>query len=219
MLCNLRGFPSKFNQEELIMKKRLSGVLGLALILAMGFATVAKAEEDYKKFGIRVRAIYVKPDESTNFDAARVKISDDIIPELDLEYFFMKNLSTELIAGVTRNDIKVGGQFAGSTWLLPPTLTVKYHPLAGDTISPYVGFGLNVTFPFNSKLNGVKDFSVDNSVGWAAQAGADIRIKGDLYFNIDYKYINADTKMKVAGKKYDLDLNPHLFGIGVGYRF
>lgn len=201
------------------MKKRLSGVLGLALVMAMGFATIAKAEDDYKKFGVRFRAIYVKPDESTNFSGAKVKVSDDIIPELDLEYFFMKNLSTELIAGVTRHDIKVNGGFNGSTWLLPPTLTFKYHPLAGNTISPYVGFGLNVIFPFNSKLGAASDFSVDNSIGWAAQAGADFKIKENLYFNIDYKYLNAETKMKIGGAKYDLDLNPHLFGFGVGYRF
>ncbi|WP_205743279.1 OmpW family protein [Geobacter sp. FeAm09] len=182
--------------------------------------TMAGAADDYQKFGVRVRAIYVKPDESTTFKAASVKVSDDIIPELDLEYFFLKNLSTELIAGVTRHDIKLNNSFAGSTWLLPPTLTVKYHPLAGNTISPYVGFGVNVIFPFNSKISGVDpSFRIDNSVGWAAQAGVDFKIKDSLYFNIDYKYLNADTKMTVGSTKYDLDLNPHLFGIGVGYRF
>jgi len=147
------------------------------------------------------------------------KVGDDVIPELDLEYFFMKNLSAELIAGVTHNDIKLNGGIQGTTWLLPPTITVKYHPLAGDAISPYVGFGFNVIFPFSSKLNGVPDFSIDNSVGWAAQGGVDLKIKDNLYFNIDYKYLNADTQAKIAGTKYDLDINPHLFGIGVGYRF
>ncbi len=192
-----------------------------ALVLSLGLAAMVHAEDDYKKFGVRIRAIYVMPAESfdNKLSAANAKVSDDVIPELDLEYFFLKKLSTELIAGVTRNDIKINGSFAGSTWLLPPTLTVKYHPLAGDLVSPYVGFGLNVTFPFNSRLNGDKSFSIDNSVGWAAQAGTDIRIKDNLYFNIDYKYINADTKVKIGGDKYNLDLNPHLFGIGVGYRF
>ena len=201
------------------MKKRLSGVVGLALIMAMGLATIAGAE-DYKKFGVRFRAIYVKPNEAVDEKlGGAVKVSDDVIPELDLEYFFMKNVSAELIAGVTRNDIKLAGAYAGSTWLLPPTVTVKYHPLAGSLVSPYVGFGVNVTFPFNSKLNGVKDFSVDNSIGWAAQIGTDIKIKENLYFNIDYKYINADTKITLAGTKYKLDLNPNLFGFGIGYRF
>jgi outer membrane protein len=186
----------------------------------MGFAAIAKAEDDYKKFGVRFRAIYVKPDESSNFSAAKVKVSDDIVPELDLEYFFMKNLSAELIAAVTRHDIKLNNGFAGSTWLLPPTLTVKYHPLAGNTISPYLGFGVNFIFPFNSKISGVDPaFSIDNSIGWSAQIGTDIKIKENIYFNIDYKYCSVETKMNVAGTKYDLDLNPHLVGIGVGYRF
>jgi outer membrane protein len=203
------------------MRRRLLGAVGIAAAVMMTMASMARAAEDYEKFGVRVRAIYVMPDESfdNKLSAVNAKVSDDIMPELDLEYFFLKSVSTELIAGVTRNDIKINGQFQGSTWLLPPTLTVKYHPLAGDLVSPYIGFGLNVTFPFNSRLNGDKSFSIDNSVGWAAQIGADIKIKDNLYFNIDYKYINADTKVTIAGVKYDLDLNPHLFGIGVGYRF
>lgn len=205
------------------MRKKLLGAVGVAAVVMMLMAMVsmAGAADDYQKFGVRARAIYVMPDESfdNKLSAANAKVSDDIIPELDLEYFFLKNVSTELIAGVTRNDIKINGKFAGSTWLLPPTLTVKYHPLAGGLISPYVGFGLNVTFPFNSRLNDDSSFSIDNSVGWAAQVGVDIKIKDDIYFNIDYKYINADTKVKIAGTKYDLDLNPNLFGIGIGYRF
>ena len=82
-----------------------------------------------------------------------------------------------------------------------------------------LGVGVNYTIPFESKFNGVSDFKVDNSFGWAAQAGVDIKFKDNLYFNLDYKYIKADTKIRVNGTKYDLDLNPNLFGIGVGYRF
>ncbi|MCE1227417.1 MAG: outer membrane beta-barrel protein [Geobacteraceae bacterium] len=203
--------------------KKWCGIAAAAAVLAVGAGQVAQAADDYKSFGVRVRAIYVKPDESTGglLSTLNTKVSDDIIPELDLEYFFTKNFSTELIAGVTRHDIKVAGLggFAGSTWLLPPTLTLKYHPLAGSTFSPYVGFGLNVVFPFNSKVNGVNDFQIDNSIGWAAQAGTDIKITDSIYFNIDYKYLNVDTEATVLGTKCKLDLNPHLVGIGVGYRF
>jgi len=202
------------------MKKTVLGVIGAAALVAMAMVSIAGASDDYEKFGVRFRAIYVKPDESTNFTAANVKIGDDVIPELDLEYFFLKKLSAEMIAGVTRNDIKLNNSYAGSTWLLPPTITVKYHPLAGNTVSPYVGFGVNAVFPFNSKLNGVDPaFRIDNSIGWAAQAGVDFKLKNNLYLNFDYKYLNADTKMTVGSTKYDLNLNPHLFGIGVGYRF
>jgi len=201
--------------------KRMISAVGVLLALTLGMAAMVQAADDYKKFGVRMRALYVMPDESfdNKLSTVNAKVSDDVVPEIDLEYFFLKNVSAEFMAAVTRNDIKLGGAFAGSTWLLPPTLTAKYHPLAGGLVSPYIGFGLNVTFPFNSKLNGDPSFSVDNSVGWVAQAGADIKINDNLYFNIDYKYINADTKVKIAGTKYNLDLNPNLFGLGVGYRF
>jgi outer membrane protein len=202
------------------MRKTFLVAIGVVALSMMTMVSMAGAADDYDKFGVRLRAIYVKPDESTTFTAANVKIEDDVIPGIDLEYFFLKNLSTEFFAGVTQNDIKLNNSFAGSTWLLPPTLTVKYHPLAGKTISPYVGFGLNVVFPFNSKLDGIDPaFRIDNSVGWTAQGGIDIKIKNNLYFNIDYKYLNVDTKMTVGNTKYDLDINPNLFGIGIGYRF
>jgi outer membrane protein len=220
IVCYQRDYPQQIKQGGFTMKGRLVAVVGLTLMLAMGLATVASAE-DYNKFGVRFRAAYVMPNETVDsrLDPLDLKVSDDVIPGIDLEYFFMKNVSAELFAAVTRNDIRSQGQLVGSTWLLPPTLTAKYHPLAGSAISPYVGFGINVTLPFKSNLTAVSDFSIDNSVGWVAQAGADFKIKDNIYFNVDYKYVNVDTKMTIVGTKFKLDLNPNLFGMGIGYRF
>ncbi len=205
------------------MKKKVLVVVGMLMALSYSLTPNVSAEDDYKKFGVRMRAIYVAPAEKfdSRLAAAKATVSDDVIPELDLEYFFLKSVSTELILGVTRHDIKFDDQYKGSTWLLPPTLSVKYHPLAGGSISPYIGVGLNYTIPFKSKVESTPDFKIDNSFGWAAQAGVDVKIKDNLYCNLDYKYINADTEIRLAagGTKYKLDLNPHLFGIGVGYRF
>jgi len=173
----------------------LAGMLGM---LVLGMAQSSVAADDYKSFGIRVRGLYVKTDEDTGgaLKASKAKVSDDMTPEIDFEYFFTKNFSTELIAGVTRHNIKLNNSYAGSTWLLPPTLTLKYHPIAGSLVSPYVGFGMNVIIPFKDKVNVDKNFSIDTSVGWAAQAGADIKVAENLYFNLDYKYLNADTKAR-----------------------
>lgn len=201
--------------------KNWIGIAVLAGVMTTGVALSAQAADDYKKFGVRFRAVYVAPEEK--FDAAlrplEPSLTDNVIPELDLEYFFTKNISSELILGVTRHDVKLGGDVAGSTYGLPPTLTVKYHPLAGATVSPYVGVGVNVLIPFASHMNNTPDFKVDKSMGWAAQLGADFKLTDALYFNVDYKYLNAETKVRIAGTKYNLDLNPHLVGVGVGYRF
>lgn len=201
------------------MKCRAAGVVGLALVMAMGLATVSRAD-DYKSYGVRVRGIYVMTQESIDhrLDGFDVKLGDNIIPEIDLEYFFMKNVSTELVLGVTQHAIKSHGDTIGSTWLLPPTLTVKYHPLAGKKISPYIGAGVNYTIPYRSS-SALGRTKIDDSVGYALQVGADYQIAENLYLNLDLKYVNADTKIAIGSTKYDLDINPHLFGIGIGYRF
>lgn len=202
------------------MKRRLSRVMGLTLILAAGLASVASAD-DYSKFGVRLRAAYVMPVETIDgrLSSLHVKVDDDVIPGVDLEYFFTKNISTEVFAAVTKHEIRSNGATVGSTWLLPPTLTFKYHPLAGNLVSPYVGAGANVTFPFESRFNGVDSFNIHNSVGWVAQLGTDVKIKDNVYFNLDYKYVNVNTKMVLGADRYKLNLNPNLFGVGLGYRF
>jgi outer membrane protein len=202
------------------MKKGI-GVVAVVWMLFMMTGQLVQAAADYKSVGVRMRAIYVIPDEKfdTKLGGLNPQVEDNIIPELDFEYFFTKNISAELITGVTQHEIKLKGDYAGSTWLLPPTLTAKYHPFAGSLVSPYVGAGVNAIFPFDSHLNGINDFKIENSFGWAAQAGADIRMAENLYLNLDYKYLNAHTKATVGGTKYKLNLDPTLVGIGVGYRF
>jgi len=204
--------------------KHLVSILSLFIVIILSNAFTAQADEDLQHYVVRVRGIFVMPTES--FDNRLVgpgkpnpTVSNNFMPELDLEYYFTKNISAEVIAGVTRHTIKVNGNLEGDTYILPPSITLKYHPIPSAKISPYVGAGVELTFPFNYHLNGVKDFKIYDNVSWAAQAGADIKLKENIYFNIDYKYLNMDTEVRIAGVRYKADLNPHLFSLGVGYRF
>src|SRR5512136_1698488 len=172
------------------MKNAVS-ILSMVIAILLNVAT-AHADEDLKHYVVRVRGIFVMPTES--FDDRLVgngrpnpTVSNNFIPELDLEYYFTKNISAELIAGVTHHTIKLNGNLEGSTYLLPPSITLKYHPIPSAKISPYVGAGVELTFPFNYHLNGVSDFKVYQNYSWAAQAGVDIKFKDNIYFNIDYK--------------------------------
>ena len=197
-------------------------VLGTLLVFSM-MAGIAAAE-DFKRFGVRMRALVVIPDQSVDSRISNLEVEAKtaVAPELDLEYFFSRNFSSELILGVTKHDLVAQGRSLGSTWLLPPTLTLKYHPLPNSQISPYIGFGVNYVIPFDEKANGVlnvTDFHISNSFGWAAQGGADVALGNDWFFNVDFKYLNVDTEARISGTKYDLDLNPYIVGTGVGYRF
>lgn len=194
-------------------------VTGFALMAGLLAGTAAAGE--YKKYGVRVRGLGIFPDAGADsaLSSLKLDVSEDLTPELDLEYFFTPYLSGELILGVSRHDITANGDSFGTTWLLPPTLTLKYHFFPEGKLSPYLGAGINYVVPFKEEANGVDDFSIDNSFGWAAQVGVDLALGGDWYANLDVKYLDLETEMKIAGEKYDLDLNPVIVGFGVGYRF
>ena len=99
------------------------------------------------------------PDESADLSVANtalaggVDIGDQYVPELDITYFFTKNIAAELILAVTPHDVDavnvtVPGALTdatvdlGDVWLLPPTLTLQYHFDTGTQFTPYVGAAL-----------------------------------------------------------------------------
>ncbi len=204
------------------MKMKCKGVTVVlsAILLTCTLALPALAADD-GRFGVRLRALGVIPNDKFDSRLAPIdpKVSADVTPELDLEYFFTRNLSTELILGVTSHTIRAGGDVIGSTWLLPPTLTVKYHPAPHLAVSPYFGVGVNYVIPFSERCNVADDFRIKNSFGWALQAGADMHLGNRWYLNFDLKYLDVDTKMRIGGIEYDLRLDPLVIGAGIGYRF
>ena len=65
-----------------------------------------------------------------------------------------------------------------------------------------------------------------NSFGLAAQVGVDFKVADNWFINLDAKYvqIKADNVRIIGGalagtKVTDLDVNPWLLSVGVGYRF
>jgi outer membrane protein len=180
-------------------------------------------EKPFERYGVRLRGLYIMPDEKVDsrLSPLRIAVDDAVTPELDLEYFITRNFSTELVLALSKHDIMIdnGGTNAGSVWLLPPSLYVKYHPIPQYKISPYVGFGMNVVMPFDEKLTIDPSFKVGTSVGWSAKVGADVKITEHVYLNVDAMYYDCRPDMTIGGTKYKLDLNPFILGTGIGVRF
>ncbi len=96
-----------------------------------------------------------------------------------------------------------------------------------QTIDPYIGAGVNYTRSFDRSLNasGVIPIRIERSMfGLVAQAGVDINLKDGWLINADVKYVtmNTDVKAQVGGvwtKIDDLDINPWVFGVGIGKKF
>ncbi|MFP4520461.1 MAG: OmpW/AlkL family protein, partial [Oceanicaulis sp.] len=178
--------------------------------------------------------ITVTPDESAAISpiGGDVDIDSAVVPEFDITYFFTENLAAELILGVTPHDVKAVGTALGevdlgSVTLLPPTLTAQYHFNPEGQVRPYVGAGVNYTLFFNEDLPGASPLAsidYDPSFGGALQAGVDFAINERWFLNIDVKkvWINTDVTIDAGGLgvvQADVDINPVIFGAGVGWRY
>ncbi len=182
---------------------------------------------------IRARALMVVPrDDATLYAAgerlfgANVNVSNSVVPELDITYFFTPNLAAELILGVTPHRIKGAGALAGApigkAWLLPPTLTLQYHFTGLGAFKPYVGAGVNYTMFFDEQARGdFTSFRLKDGFGFALQAGFDYMLDAHWGINFDVKKIFLETDVKVNhGAVYGkARLDPWLISTGVTYRF
>lgn len=171
---------------------------------------------------VRVRAVNI---DMANKDATGLglTVNNKTIPEVDVTYFFNKNMAAELVLTVPQKQTVNSTVLAadiGTFKHLPPTLTLQYHFDGSSDMKPYVGAGVNYTqiTQVNLLSGGA---NVDSHCwGTALQAGIDFPIDKNLSFNIDIKKVLINTNVYVGGVNNGvLKLNPTLMGVGLGYRF
>jgi len=189
----------------------------------MGAVEQARAEGD-SPWLIRVRGIYVSPDESASVRglAGSVEADGSLVPELDISYFFTDNIAAELILATSNHDMSAtAGVDLGDVWVLPPTLTLQYHFSPKETFRPYVGAGINYTIFYGEDKGAVASIDYEDGFGYALQAGADFGLGNQWVFNLDVKklWLNTDVTINGGAITADVDLDPWIFGAGFGYRF
>ncbi|MBS7541062.1 OmpW/AlkL family protein [Ancylobacter lacus] len=217
----------------------LAGLYGAGPALAADVSApapkVVKAPEapviEPSPWQIRVRVLGVLPEDKGSVNGvpgSDLKYSDSIVPELDITYYFTQNWAAELILGVTKHDIDGSGSIAGlgtigSTWLLPPTLTLQYHFTDFGAFKPYVGAGVNYTVFFDTKADSADSLDVKDAWGFALQAGFDYMFDAHWGLNVDVKklFLQPSFDVTVAGSPLTgtADLNPWIVGLGITYRF
>jgi outer membrane protein len=241
-----------------------SAVLGAALSASafaaqaadLGVPRMPLAESistSFNPWQIRLRALAVIPSAGgavTQLNGAAIPalgglgISNSIVPELDITYYFTKNIAVELILGVTPHNVRPTGALAaalastatiGKTWLLPPTLILQYHFTDFGAFKPYVGAGLNYTMFFSQSSAGAmangapfayNRFSVAPAAGLALQVGFDYMIDRHWGVNVDVKKLflrstfkYTDTTGVLATTSGRVTIDPWLISTGITYRF
>ena len=213
-------------------------------VTALAMTTIATTSPAYAEAGdvlLRVRGIYVTPNETSGdilpaFPGEGARLTDAVAPEVDVTYMASDHIGFELIAATTKHDARGVTGTTGSlgdlveTWVLPPTVTVQYHLAPEAAVRPYVGAGLNYTFFWDEEaqdpLTGVAGqtrVGLSDSFGWALQAGVDIDISERFLLNIDAKYIDMDTDVRlettnVGVQRTRIDIDPFVFGVGFGMK-
>jgi outer membrane protein len=220
-------------------------VFAAAMITGLGLSAAALPAMAYEAgdWLVRGRIINVNPnDDSGNLyvggastGSEGVEVDSDTVPELDITYMLTKNWGVELILGYSEHTVKAHKTWSAlgdviDTKVLPPTLTLQYHFLPDSNVRPYVGVGVNYTYFFDEEVSGNvldvpgADVKLDSSWGLAAQAGFDVSLNQDWFVNFDVKYIDIDTEAHFTGTpvgkaKITADIDPFVWGIGIGRRF
>ncbi|MGI9286368.1 MAG: OmpW/AlkL family protein [Pseudomonadales bacterium] len=216
--------------------------------IGLTLAAIATAHEA-GDFIVRSGYANVEPDDSSgalelNGDraplaGAEVGVKSDAQLGLTVAYMFTEHLGMELLASTPfEHEITAKGagvDKVGTAKHLPPTLNLQYYPMSADSaFQPYVGIGVNYTVFFSEDVSnefeaalGNSDMSLDDSFGLSLQIGADYSFNDrwmvnaavwrlDLATSAD---IDIDTANGPASLQVDVDIDPWVYMLGVGYKF
>jgi len=224
------------------MNKLFSRTTLAALALASPLALAHQAGDII----VRAGAVTVDPHEKSSainvyalggkVPNSKATLNSDTQLGLNFAYMFADHWGIELLAATPfKHDVGIKGLGTldgklGTTKHLPPTLSVVYYPLDSSApVQPYIGAGINHTWFFDNSLsstaksNGFSGLDIKDSWGLAAQLGMDIDLGGGFLANAQIRYIDIDTvgTTKFAGNKVkvDLDVDPLVYMVGVGYKF
>ncbi|MGE7990963.1 OmpW/AlkL family protein [Pseudomonas sp. NPDC089554] len=227
------------------MNKTLLSASLIALALAAPVAHAHKAGD----FIVRSGAITTAPNENSGdlrLDGAKASgtkatLTSDTQLGLTFAYMLTDHVGIELLAATPfKHEVGVKGLGAGldgklaDVKQLPPTLSLQYYPLeAGSKFQPYAGVGINYTLFFdedltgNRKQQGFSNMKVQDSIGFAGQLGMDYMITDNLLVNAAVWYMDIDTKATINGPtalgvgktKVDVDVDPWVYMVGIGYKF
>ncbi|VTZ24555.1 Uncharacterized outer-membrane protein y4mB [Methylocella tundrae] len=207
---------------------------------AADLAPVPVLPDAFQPWQVRLRAVGVIPTSggivqtvpAGAFVSAGLKASDAVIPELDVSYFFTRNIAVEAICCVSYHKLyldggALNGQQAASTWLFPPTVLLQYHWTNFGQFQPYIGVGGNYTVYFSQHATEplLNTVAIQNSWGVAGQIGFDYMIDEHWGFNFDVKkilmnpHVYGTVSPGVASISGQGNISPWMIGGGITYRF
>jgi outer membrane protein len=180
--------------------------------------------------------------ESDDLDAVtggQVEADDAWSLGLSFSYMFTDKIGVGVLgAWPFEHDIQPKGNLkavtgsgdVGETKHLPPTVTLQWHIPTGTSFNPYLGAGINYTYFFDEDTKGTlgdtgADLDIDDSWGWAAEAGVDYLFPNDWLVSAQVWYISIEPDADVTGgtlglnEDLEVEINPWVFMASFGKKF
>ncbi|MCG8394147.1 MAG: outer membrane beta-barrel protein [Pseudomonadales bacterium] len=219
-----------------------AGALLLTGLVMSGPAMAHQAGDVIVRFG----AAKVAPEASSDplapapLTGGTIDVGDDTQPGLTVTWMASDWLGLELLGALPfqhdlyLEDTALGRVNIGDTRHLPPTVLAQFYLPEMGPVRPYVGAGLNYTFFFDEDIDdGVvspvlggadADVKLSDSWGLAWEVGADIALNERWLVNVSAWQIDINTEATlyvndVRADKVDVEIDPWVYMVGVGYRF
>lgn len=198
--------------RTIIAKTLLASAIGALLMNAPAIANA-----DAGDMLVRVGASMVAPQSNNGLG---LDVDDGYSLTFNGTYFITNQFAVELLAAYPfTHDISASG--AGDIAEikhLPPTLSAQWHFIPDGKFRPYVGAGLNYTLFLDEEIDG-GDLSLSSSLGFAAQVGLDVELSEKMFLNVDLRYIDISSDVKVNGSKIgSVEIDPYVFGVHLGFK-
>ena len=197
-------------------------------VLALGIALVSGSALAYQQGDMILRGGAAMVDPDASGDPIDVEVDDNTQLGITFTYMLSDDVGVEVLAATpfSHTVSLIDGTEVGDVKHLPPTVSVQYFPMASDSkFQPYVGVGLNYTIFFDEDLT-LTDGSMklDDSFGLAFELGCDFELSDNLVLNAAIWTIDIDTTATIkptggAPIETDVDIDPLVYMIGVGYKF
>ena len=207
-------------------------------VLAAAVMAVAPAAQAFEAgdFVVRGGAVHVAPDDSSDkvfyagggsTNGSEVAVDSNTQLGIRATYMFTDGLGLGLLAAtpfkhnITGNGGDLDGMDLGETKHLPPTLTLQYYPMAsGSALQPYAGVGVNYTTFFDEQ-SGLGELTLDDSIGAAVEVGIDYMMSDNFGLNAAVWYADIETEAEIEGvtEKFDVQIDPMVYMIGMTYKF
>lgn len=204
---------------------RLFGTVSALSLLLGAFPARAVEKGDWL---VRAGAGYVSPkSDNGTVDALGLGVEVDTATQFafNVTYLMTDNFGVELLGALPfKHDVSVDtlGKVAEATHL-PPTVTLQYFFTPKSNIRPYVGAGINYTTFLDVETEGAlagTTLDLEDSWGYALEAGVDVDITKNMFFNVAVWYMDIDTKAKSsAAGDFTVNIDPWVAFVGLGWRF